>query len=218
MLRNSDKAKRRDPWDEVLSRHVSSHEPDAEPAGGGKGFLGLTRRGVIALLSSTAVILVAAIATLGWVALENQERGQAWQQRSQALTNLVEDRTQALNRQTARLNTAAVRLRQARRAIRRSEADVKSLQQRQAELASEKAQVEDQRAFLEAEGEVLREQGQELEGVANLLLGCNSNMADVLGVVLDGFIPSDYSISALQSTCASATSGVSDYVGRYGSP
>jgi septal ring factor EnvC (AmiA/AmiB activator) len=209
------KAARRDPWDTVLSRHVSSHRSEPDPSPGVQPDTGISRRALAIILSSIIVVLLASAGALGWVAIENRERGESWQQRSQALTELVEDRTQALNRQTARLNAAATRLRAARRAIARSEADVENLERRQTELAAEKAELEDQRALLEAEGQALRERGQELEGVAGFLIECNSATRAVLETVLRDFYPSDYEVSQLQSSCSAAESAIANYVSRY---
>lgn len=217
-MRRSGTTGRRDPWDEVLSRHVSSHTSGPEPTRDGERKAGITRRGLAILLSSLAVVFVAALGALAWVAVENQDRGEAWQQRSRALTGLVEDRTRALNRQTARLNTASTRLHAARRAIARSEADVKDLERRQAELANEKAQVEDERAVLEAESQTLREQAEGLGSAAVLLADCNVGLREIMSLTLQGFVPSEISLSQTESTCSSAESGIADYLNRYGSP
>jgi phage-related minor tail protein len=198
-----------DPWRQALDRHIAGQPTEPLPAAAATPHV--RRRLFTALLAGGAaliVILLAGCAYLGYLAMENDDRADRWQDRSTAEHDLVETRTQALNRQTARLNVASTRLRDARRALARSERDAEALATRQRELASEKAQVEDQRAALEVRQAALTD-------VANSLNSCSIGLAGLVDTFAQGFYPSTGEYESAASECQAAEAAVDSYVGGY---
>jgi hypothetical protein len=175
------------------------------------------RRIVLGVFALGTVLLVAAAATAGYLALENDARADRWEVRAGALEGNVEslndllvERSEALNERTEELNTMARKVQEAEQAIARSEADVVSLERRQRRLANEKAQVEDARAALALEAEALGD-------VAGAFITCKQGLDQLLGYVLaEDFGAANAVVAGVDRDCQTAEGELSSYLAAYG--
>jgi uncharacterized protein HemX len=177
------------------------------------------RRGwpIVAALIAIAAIAVFVAAGSAYVAWDNKNRAERWEERAfglerntEQLNGLLVERSTQLNERTRELNTLAGKVTRQQNALARSESDVETLSDRQRELAAEKAAVEDSRAELAL-------QSTALEGVADSLVVCNAGLFELFGYVVAGDrAKADAVADDVSADCQLAESRFAQYRFRYG--
>ena len=204
----------------LADRLAEAHPaPEAERALPRRPALEPARRGGGWLIASAAVAVAAVFVAAGsaYVALDNRNRAEDWEDRvfrlernTEQLNGLLVERSTQLNERTRELNKLAATVTRQQNALVRSESDVESLTERQRELAAEKAAVEDSRAALAQQSAVL-------ERVADTLVSCNSGLFELFGYVVDGDrVSADAIVGDVSEACALAESRLTAYRVRYG--
>lgn len=171
------------------------------------------------LIAAVAVAVVAVLvaAASAYVAYDNRNRAEDWEERvfrlernTEQLNGLLVERSTQLNERTRELNKVATTVTRQQNALVRSESDVQNLTARQRQLAAEKAAVEDSRAALAQQSAVL-------EDVADTLVSCNSGLFELFGYVVEGDRASANAIvGEVSEACALAESRFAGYRARYG--